>query len=878
MLHPPKTALLITLAVAMAFTAHAIEPVILKLHASNTLPQTNPAFGAATAVSDKWLIAGEPGNDDKASNAGAVHVFDRATGKWLRKLTAVDFVADGTFGGALGLSGNLALITSASAAYVFDVSTGKQLRKLVLSDATNDDGYVSVAVSGNLALVGVYHDAANPTNNGAVYVFDITTGQQLRKITSGLQDDGFGLYLAISGRIGLITASNDNNRRGTAYLYDLGSGAKIAQLDDPATKAFGFFGTACALSDNRAFVSNYNGESVIAFDVKTGAELWRIAGNPGTSGFGQSLAVAGSMLYVGAPFMNGSSGLIFGYNLATHTRVNTFAAPDHSPGVKFGTQLSASGNTIVAGMQQDPPLTFVGAAYVFQNIAGALPTATIAKVNDFAPEAANASFAKFSDAVISDDNEVAIAGSVAGTGAPAGKVLGQWSTLKSGNGLHLLLRGGDPFGAGVTATPFGHPILNNGTFGILQATLKGAGISAVNDSVLLQDDGTTLTPLLREGTAIPGGTGLLASWSKIVQSRTTTPANQATGASYALVKGKNAITATNDSGIVVLTSTAVPALAINIAEDTNEPISAAKFGQFTGRLATGEQNLAWTAALQSSAATNQAVFGLAIGSLALKPVARKDAPAPQTIGAKFSSFIGETCHPGLTDDQYLIRATLSGGDTTVANNEGLWSTRQVNANNNALTLVLRKGDHVPGLAASITFSAITRYWGMFGDQVLVQATIKGPGITTANDTGLWLAQADGTWLTLLREGDYAIGCNDGAKTGTLQQVEVDTLGGNYAVLVSLVGGTAGKDQLLLTGNGFAGHESLRLPVARLRKGVLHQGPASITSILSMTMQASSVEASGAGGTGAGNAINWLGKLVMNLACADKSVQVVTLDP
>ena len=271
------------------------------------------------------------------------------------------------------------------------------------------------------------------------------------------------------------------------------------------------------------------------------------------------------------------------------------------------------------------------------------------------------------------------------------------------------------------------------------------------------------------------------------------------------------------------------------------------------------------------------------GSNAPVLIARKGVAAPGCGAATFSTFLGETGHPGLFGDSTLLRATIAGAGVTALNNEGLWSTRSVNGGAYTLALVVRKGiTAVPGVSAGL-FTALSKYWGITNNCVLFQATIKGTGITAANDTGLWLAQEDGTIIAVLREGDASPDLADPAKIGVLQAVEVEPLNGHYAVLVSLIGGSVGKDQLLLTGTlntaNATTKQALRLPAARLRKGIAYQATlGTTTSILSMTLPTTSVDASGAGGTGSARAINSAGKLVMKVMFNDKSTHVVTLDP
>ena len=70
--------------------ARAIHPTATKLHSRATADTALASFGQSVAVSDKWILIGEPLNDSVAPDAGAVHVFSALTGRYLRTLTGAE--------------------------------------------------------------------------------------------------------------------------------------------------------------------------------------------------------------------------------------------------------------------------------------------------------------------------------------------------------------------------------------------------------------------------------------------------------------------------------------------------------------------------------------------------------------------------------------------------------------------------------------------------------------------------------------------------------------------------------------------------------------------------------------------------------------------
>ncbi len=132
------------------------------------------------------------------------------------KITAADAAADDWFGRSVAISGNTALVgarrdddggSDSGSAYLFDVNTGSQLAKLTASDAAEGDRFgFSVAISGNTALVGARRDDDGGFDSGSAYLFDVTTGNQIAKLTAddAEAEDWLGSSVAINGNTALV--------------------------------------------------------------------------------------------------------------------------------------------------------------------------------------------------------------------------------------------------------------------------------------------------------------------------------------------------------------------------------------------------------------------------------------------------------------------------------------------------------------------------------------------------------------------------------------------------------------------------------------------------------------------------------------------------
>ena len=80
-------------------SAQAFNPLVTKLHARSTAATANNFFSGALSLSDRYLVAGDEGNDDAGNNAGTAHLYDIWTGRYLRRLTPSD-AATNVNGGA----------------------------------------------------------------------------------------------------------------------------------------------------------------------------------------------------------------------------------------------------------------------------------------------------------------------------------------------------------------------------------------------------------------------------------------------------------------------------------------------------------------------------------------------------------------------------------------------------------------------------------------------------------------------------------------------------------------------------------------------------------------------------------------------------------
>lgn len=381
------TALAVTLMASGALAQYPQQS--LKLTASDGA--MGYYFGGSVALSGNLGIVSSYGEH---SYRGSVCVFDLATGTQLRKLTASDGQNYDDFGNSVAFSGNLAVVgawedtegskANCGSAYVFNVATGEQLFKLTASDGAGWDRFgSSVALSDTRAVIGAYRDDAPNSDCGSAYVFDVTTGSQLRKLTASDASSGdkFGSAVALSGNVTLIGAYNDDpkgNESGSAYIFDTTTGGQLRQLAASDGAMNDNFGCSVALSGNLAVIgaNGHNGGrgAAYVFDVTTGEQLFKLTASDGAGGdrFGISVALSGNLALVGAFYDDLSAtlpdaGSAYIFDVTTGEQLYKLTAADMAIGDCFGysVALGEDGIALIGAVFDNDRGSDSGSAYVF---------------------------------------------------------------------------------------------------------------------------------------------------------------------------------------------------------------------------------------------------------------------------------------------------------------------------------------------------------------------------------------------------------------------------------------------------------------------------------------------------------------------------------
>ncbi len=390
-----------------------IDPIAQQayLKASNT--GANDSFGISVAVSGDTVVVGAVGEDssttavnstpnENARSAGAAYVFVRSGGTWSQQayLKALNSGEDDNFGISVSVSGDTIVVgakgerssttgvnkspnesaAASGAAYVFvrNGSIWSQQAYLKASNTgANDEFGRSVAVSGDTVIVGALWENSSttgvnstPNNNlgsaGAAYVFvrsGVTWSQQayLKASNTGFSDY-FGSSVAVDGDTVVVGAFGENSSTSGVNSIPNGNAA--------------FAGAAYVFARSGGTWSQ---------------QAYLKASSPERDDyFGNSVAVSGDTLVVGAPYSNGTplnnfvsnSGSVFVFvrNSNTWSLQASLRASNTGTDDAFGSSVALGGNTVVVGAASEDSSTSgvnsvpnesassAGAAYVFGRI------------------------------------------------------------------------------------------------------------------------------------------------------------------------------------------------------------------------------------------------------------------------------------------------------------------------------------------------------------------------------------------------------------------------------------------------------------------------------------------------------------------------------
>ena len=862
------------LASGLCFAVLSLGPVhaalpgmkILKLTSRSAGSLASREFGAAVAVSERYAVVGEPSYDLGAPKPGAVHVFNAVTGAFLRTLQPADSSNSDGFGSSVALQGNFLLVganrrmsSGLGAAYLFDLATGKQLRKIDAFEPFDFFGH-AVAISGDLLYVAAPESF---NRRGKVLV----QGLFDPSITGVLKDDnansfsylGQALYahgsqvVVSAPGMGQFYLFNRAMPRGTFSLNNITMNTPVGTV---ITGSGHHIVTGAPLND----LNQTDGGTVHALTFAvTSSTLLPVDPAPAANRqLGRLLAMDGATLVASAE--SGAAGThLLVHDVRTRTTLLTIAPKDLATNVPYSA-IALAGNHLLIGAAEDDLLgTNAGVAYLVQNLPLAPGFVTVAAKGDPAPGFAEIAFNQLGDAVVNSQGLAVMRSTLSGTGSNRGKDAGVYSEAGHEGYLDSVVKSRQTyFGNSVFGLP-GSPVFNDNTYSLFPCTLAGPSITSASNLAYFADSGSAVTTVARTGVGLFPLPQILVS--KLHQAAQSHSASRV-AVRLDLKLAPGVTTAADDSAIALQSHAGVN------SELVREGASLGMdwvLGQIAPRVAFHSSLCLFTSTVLSSSDTAYKQPGLIektpMGSLA--PLLLGGVPLIGGSGMILTGFLGES---GGSSGK-CVRVRVKGTGITAANNEVLLFDT-----GSGFTTRFQKNGGSIGRHLSV--------WPL-GNRLLLHCTLRGPGITAANNEALYLNQEDSSFSKVLQKGDIVPGTG-GARVGKIQRLEGSTTTGHYAVLVSLSGVPASANQMLLRGNvdiGLPADEdlqSLRRPVPVLQKGrLLANGYAGSTRLTSLAFASkATLDTTGMGRRGLGSVVSATGAVLLRATFSDGSTRLI----
>ncbi|MGA2322851.1 MAG: hypothetical protein ABSG22_03285 [Sedimentisphaerales bacterium] len=258
--------------------------------------------------------------------------------------------------------------------------------KLFPSDANAGDSFgASVAIDGNIAVVGAYLDDSNGSDCGAVYVYELSGSQWIERqklaALDGSPGDQFGRSVAIDGNtivVGSYYGDSNEPNTGSTYVFSRLGGAWTQQqkLIAPDAAPIDRFGCSVSIDNNTIVIGAYGDDSYTGSAyvfVRTGSNwiFQQKLNAPDANAhdyFGYSVAIDNNTIIIGAPNWHTPIGSAYFYQRQSTTWFEQNVLRGDAG--HFGFSVALDGNSAVIGAYEDDTniVSGAGTAYVFANI------------------------------------------------------------------------------------------------------------------------------------------------------------------------------------------------------------------------------------------------------------------------------------------------------------------------------------------------------------------------------------------------------------------------------------------------------------------------------------------------------------------------------
>lgn len=364
-------------------------------------PGSNDDFGYSLAVNGSFIAIGARFDDIDGADSGAVYVYNRLGRNFLYAPFASDVGPDDLLGFSVAIDNWLLYATApsddvdgvvdAGSVYVFDLlNNGRFHQRLNAPTLSTFGNYGWDVSAGNgLILVGSPSTVVDSVSAGVAHAYSSTTFNYLTTLmpTDGTPSGFFGGDSAINADYVVVSSSRNDigtgiGESGSVYVYDFVSGNLLHKLtpDDPQTGSQ--FGNSVAVQGDLIAVGapftgdrGLNSGSVYLFDAISGNQITKIIADDTDEldWFGRSIAIDSDILVIGAHnkvLPGGGKGSVYIFDINTFNMIDRVDIPVANGNTdRFGYEVAAGeGDILTSNFNHVVNGIETGAAYLIDAI------------------------------------------------------------------------------------------------------------------------------------------------------------------------------------------------------------------------------------------------------------------------------------------------------------------------------------------------------------------------------------------------------------------------------------------------------------------------------------------------------------------------------
>jgi hypothetical protein len=377
-------------------------------------PCQDAHFGYSVSIDNGTAAIGAP---DRNNNQGAVYVYDiNGPNNWnyVTTLLPPDLNDTHQFGFSVSIDANRIVVgvnaQGANEVYVFDYNGAEWNTVPEILSVVSPDAYFgkSVSIDGNTIVVGA---KGNNLQTGAAFVFDYNGVEwnYKQELTDpcGAIDDDFGCSVAVDGNVIVVGAESDDapsDREGSmcVFRHNGETWAFEQKLEDPNANTIAAIGCAVSVSGDTiaagAYLYNYGGcsRAGVVHVYKYNGSSWDpntilSEPNPETNDyFGMAVGTDGNRIIVGNSYHDGAASnsgaaFVFEYNGSSWSEGQILEDPYAAASDYFGCSVAIDGDmTLVGASWDDGGEDNSGAVHVFLFLLADLNRDGLVNFKDFA--------------------------------------------------------------------------------------------------------------------------------------------------------------------------------------------------------------------------------------------------------------------------------------------------------------------------------------------------------------------------------------------------------------------------------------------------------------------------------------------------------------